>query len=450
MYSFWADALIYLKENLTAISFQTFIEPLYVHHIDEKADIVCFAWPNNEKLIYHVKDHYNQTIESAINRISDKKYRVVIKTESELNAANLDATHEVKPDDIDLKLEKLFNPRFNFDSFVVGKCNQFAHAVSLAVAESPGEVYNPLFIYGGSGLGKTHLMQAIGIHIIRNNPHARVLYVSSEMFTNELITSINEKKTRAFRNKYRKLDVLLIDDIQFLEGKEATQEEFFFTFDTLYQNKKQIVITSDRPPVDLKGLDDRLITRFGWNMVADVQRPDYETRIAILESFAKKKGIDVTDAVYEVLCLIAEKLTDNVRELEGAFNRVIAFSKLMNEDINAEGAKGILKDLIKNEDRSMLPEKIRFETARFYKVKVADIDSKKRNADIALPRMVAMYLIRNNTDLSFTDIGKLFGGRNHATVMHAIDKIEGMVIEEPDISRAVEAIMERVKISRHH
>ena len=445
MYSFWDRAREYIKGNLLPVSFQTFIEPLYVHHVDEDAGVVYFAWPDNASLIKHIKDRYLDTIHAAVNKEFGGTWRIVIKPDKEYKSDNDVGLPSGKiKGDTDLKLEKLFNPRFNFESFVVGKCNQFAHAVSLAAAETPGEVYNPLFIYGGSGLGKTHLIQAIGIHIIRKDPSKKVLYVSSEMFTNELITSINEKKTRTFRNKYRKLDVLLIDDIQFLEGKEATQQEFFHTFEALYQNNRQIVITSDRPPAELKGLDERLVTRFGGNMVADVQRPDYETRVAILESFAGRKGIEATPDVYEVLCLIAEKLTDNVRELEGAFNRVVAFSELMNEEINADNAKGILKDILKNDDRAILPEKIRIETARYYKVKTADMDSKKRSADITLPRMVAMYLIREKTDVSLNDIGKLFGGRNHATVIHAIEKMEKEIRENTQLKHAVESIEKKV------
>lgn len=442
-YSFWEDALEYLRDNLMQVSYQTFIEPLYVHHTEEDEGVVYLAWPQNDKLIDHVKNRYKDSIETAVNLTLDEKVRVVIKTERELNSASL-ADDSPDTDEMDLKLEKLFNPRFCFENFVVGKSNQFAYAVSLAVAETPGEVYNPLFIYGGSGLGKTHLMQAIGIHIVRRDPSAKVLYVSSEMFTNEMITSLSKKNPRAFRNKYRKLDVLLIDDIQFLEGKEATQEEFFHTFEALYQNSKQIVITSDRPPAELKDLDERLVTRFCWNMIADVKRPDYETRVAILESFAGKKGVEVTPDVYDVLCLIAGKLTDNVRELEGAFNRVVAFSKMLGEDINVDTASYILKDIIRDDDRALLPEKIRNEVARYYKVKKADMDSKKRSADITLPRMVAMYLIRENTDVSLTDIGKMFGGRNHATVIHSIEKIEKSIEADSEVRDAVDSIMKKL------
>ncbi|MBQ3371123.1 MAG: chromosomal replication initiator protein DnaA [Mogibacterium sp.] len=444
-YEFWEETLEYMRSSLMEVSFSTFVKPLYVHHVDEDAGVVFLAWPGNDQLIHHVKNRYLDKIESAINDNRKSKYRVTIKAEKELNRADPVETRENANDINKLKLEKLFNPRFSFENFVIGKSNQFAHAVSLAVAETPGEIYNPLFIYGDSGLGKTHLMQAIGLHIIRNNPSAKVLYTSSEMFTNELITSLNKKNPRLFRNKYRKLDVLLIDDIQFLEGKTATQEEFFHTFDELYQNNKQIVITSDRPPSELRGLDERLVTRFGWNMVADIQHPDYETRVAILEHFASKTGLEITQDVYDVLCLIAEKLSDNIRELQGAFNRVVAFSKMMDTEINVDTAKDILKDIFGKDSQAVMPERIRNEVARYYSVKKSDMDSGKRNADIAMPRMVAMYLIRENTDISFSNIGKLFGGRHYATVMHAVEKIEKAAKQDMKLQQDIKSIMEKVK-----
>jgi chromosomal replication initiator protein len=347
-----------------------------------------------------------------------------------------------------LNQEKLFNPRFNFENFVVGNSNKYAHAVSVAVAEAPGEIYNPLFIYGGSGLGKTHLMQAIGVHIIRNNPSTKVLYVSTEMFTNELITAINDNKTRSFRNKYRKVDVLLIDDIQFLQGKEATQEEFFHTFETLYQNNKQIVITSDCPPVSLKGLDERLRTRFSWNMIADIQPPDYETRVAILKNLAEKSDLEMTSDLYDVLCMIADQVKDNIRELEGAYNRVIGLSQLLNEKITVDNAKSILKDIIKDNEQAVAPERIRSTVANHYKIKIADMDSPKRNAEITLPRQVAMYLCRETTDLSLPKIGKLFGNRHYSTVIHAVEKIEDEMKYDEELRENVETIKAKLNIGR--
>ena len=416
----WGTTLNFLKEHNTELSYNTWLAPLRIHHIEEDSGIIYLAWPNQAKLISHINDHYLVQIENAINSSTNKKYRVVIKPDKDYEIKNIDTSRMKNP----LNQEKLFNPRFVFENFVVGNSNKYAHAVSVAVAESPGDIYNPLFIYGGSGLGKTHLMQAIGVHIIRNNPTSKVLYVSSEMFTNELITAINDGKTRTFRNKYRKLDVLLIDDIQFLQGKEATQEEFFHTFESLYQNNKQIVITSDCPPGSLKGLDERLRTRFSWNMIADIQPPDYETRVAILRNMAEKSEINIDGEVSDVLNLIANQVKDNIRELEGAYNRVIGLSQLLNDPITVDNARSILKDIIKDNEQAVAPERIRSLVANHYKIKIADMDSPKRNAEITLPRQVAMYLCREETDLSLPKIGKLFGNRHYSTVIHSIEKIE--------------------------
>ena len=436
----WGTTLNYLKANTTKLSYDTWISPLYIHHIEEEAGIIYLAWPNQAKLVNHLNDHYLNQIENALNSSLDKEYRVVIRQEKEYEISKIDTTRMKKSE----SQEKLFNPRFNFENFVVGNSNKYAHAVSVAVAEAPGDIYNPLFIYGGSGLGKTHLMQAIGVHIIRNNPSAKVLYVSTEMFTNELITAINDNKTRSFRNKYRKLDVLLIDDIQFLEGKEATQEEFFHTFEALYQNNKQIVITSDCPPVSLKGLDERLRTRFSWNMIADIQPPDYETRVAILKNFAERSDIEITPEVYDVLCLIADQVKDNIRELEGAFNRVVGLTQLLNEDINVDNAKNILKDVIQDNEQAVAPERIRLTVANHYKIKVSDMDSPKRNAEITLPRQVAMYLCRENTDLSLPKIGKLFGDRHYSTVIHAVEKIESQLKYDEELRENVDTIIAKL------
>lgn len=437
----WGTTLSYLKANTTNLSYDTWISPLYIHHIEEESGIIYLAWPNQAKLINHINDHYLNLIDNALNSSLDKKYRVVIRQEKEFDAAKIDTTRMKNS----LNQEKLFNPRFNFENFVVGNSNKYAHAVSVAVAEAPGDIYNPLFIYGGSGLGKTHLMQAIGVHIIRNNPSSKVLYVSAEMFTNELITAINDNKTRSFRNKYRKLDVLLIDDIQFLEGKEATQEEFFHTFEALYQNNKQIVITSDQSPVALKGLDERLRTRFSWNMIADIQPPDYETRVAILKNFADKSNIEITDDVYNVLCFIADQVKDNIRELEGAYNRVVSFSQLLHEKITIENARNILKDIVKDNEQAVAPERIRSTVANHYKIKLSDIDSPKRNAEITLPRQVAMYLCRETTDLSLPKIGKLFGNRHYSTVIHAVEKIEEQLKYDDELRENIDTI--KVKLN---
>ena len=432
----WTTTLKFLEANTTPLSYNTWITPLSIHHIEEEAGIIYLAWKDDSKLISHVNNNYLPLIENAVNKGLDKKYRIVIKQEKDYETAKIDTTRMKNP----LNQEKLFNPRFNFENFVVGSSNKYAHAVSVAVAESPGDVYNPLFIYGGSGLGKTHLMQAIGVHIIRNNPETKVLYVTTEMFANELITAINENKTKSFKNKYRKVDVLLIDDIQFLEGKEATQEEFFHTFEALYQNNKQIVITSDCPPVELKGLDERLRTRFSWNMIADIQKPDYETRVAILKSFAEKSNLEIDSDFYEVLCFIADQIKDNIRELEGAYNRVVGFSQLLNEKITVDNAKNILKDIVKDNEQAVAPERIRSTVANYFKIKISDIDSPKRNAEITLPRQIAMYLCRENTDLSLPKIGKMFGNRHYSTVIHAVEKIENEIKYDEELKEHINNI----------
>lgn len=440
----WGTTLNFLKANTTDLTYNTWIAPLYIHKIEEEAGIIYLAWNNQPNLIEHINQHYLQQIENAINNSLDKKYRAIIKHEKEYEVSKIDTTTKKKS----LNQEKLFNPRFNFENFIVGNSNKYAHAVSVAVAENPGNIYNPLFIYGGSGLGKTHLMQAIGVHIIRNNPSAKVLYVSSEMFTNEMISAINDNKTRLFRNKYRKLDVLLIDDIQFLEGKDATQEEFFHTFEALYQNNKQIVITSDCPPVSLKGLDERLRTRFSWNMIADIQPPDYETRVAILKNLVKKSNIEMTESLYQVICFIAEQVKDNIRELEGAYNRVIGLSQLLREDITIASAKNILKDIIRDNDQAIAPERIRTIVAQHFKVKLADIDSPKRNAEITLPRQIAMYLCRLTTDLSLNNIGKLFGNRHYSTVIHAVEKITKDLNNDEELKTHLEIINSKLQAKK--
>lgn len=437
----WGTTLNFLKDNNTSLSYNTWLAPLTIHHIEEDAGIIYLAWPNQAKLITHINDHYLPQIENAINSSTDKKYKVVIKPDKEYEIAKIDTSRMKNT----FNQEKLFNPRFNFENFIVGNSNKYAHAVSVAVAESPGDIYNPLFIYGGSGLGKTHLMQSIGVQIIRNNPETKVLYVSSEMFTNEYITAIKENKTRVFRNKYRKLDVLLIDDIQFIEGKEQTQEEFFHTFESLYHNNKQIVITSDCPPVSLKGLDERLRTRFSWNMIADIQPPDYETRVAILRNLAEKSDIEVTGEVSDVLSLIADQVKDNIRELEGAYNRVVGLSQLLNEPITVDNARSILKDIIKDNEQAVAPERIRSIVANHYKIKIADMDSPKRNAEITLPRQVAMYLCREETDLSLPKIGKIFGNRHYSTVIHAVEKIEEQLKYDEILYENVETIRAKLQ-----
>ncbi|MDP8258967.1 MAG: chromosomal replication initiator protein DnaA [Candidatus Aadella gelida] len=315
-----------------------------------------------------------------------------------------------------------FNPNYTFDNFVVGSSNRFAHAASLAVCEKLSKVYNPLFLYGGVGLGKTHLMQALGQEVLRHSPKARVLYISSEEFTNQLITAIRTKSTPKFRATYRNtVDVLLIDDIQFIAGKESTQEEFFHTFNALHNAHKQIVLCSDRSPQDIKDLEERLISRFAWGLIADIQLPDFETRIAIMEKKSETESIKVPK---EVLYFLAEHVKTNIREMEGALIRVVAYAKLTNSVMSVPLAKEVLKGMISAEEKKITIDLIQGVVSDFFSIPKEDMKTKKRSRSLAYPRQLAMFLSRELTDFSLPDIGRSFGGRDHTTVLHAFDKIK--------------------------
>ncbi|MCR4399133.1 MAG: chromosomal replication initiator protein DnaA [Firmicutes bacterium] len=337
----------------------------------------------------------------------------------------------------------LLNPRYTFDTFVVGPSNRFAHAAALAVAEAPARAYNPLFVYGGVGLGKTHLMQAIGDHVLRNNPTAKVLYVSTETFTNELILAIRDRTTFAFRNKFRNIDVLLIDDIQFLAGKEGTQEEFFHTFDALHQANKQIVISSDRPAREIATLEERLRTRFEWGLTCDIQPPDLETRVAILRKKAYSENLSVP---LDVLQYIATQIETNIRELEGALIRVVAYSSLTTRPMDLDMAVEVLKDVIPAaRPRQVTIELIQNVVATHYGLDLDDLKEKRRTRNVAFPRQVAMYLARELTDASLPRIGEIFGGRDHTTVIHACEKISRQLASDQGLVYTLELLTQKIK-----
>jgi len=334
------------------------------------------------------------------------------------------------------------NSKYTFESFVVGNSNRFAHAACYAVGESPSKAYNPLFIYGGVGLGKTHLMQAIGHHILSKNLSTSVMYVSSEQFTNELISSIKDDNTAGFRNKYRSIDVLLIDDIQFLAGKERTQEEFFHTFNTLYESNKQVVISSDRPPRNIPTLEDRLRSRFEWGLITDIQPPDLETRTAILRKKAQLENLNIP---YDILDYLANCIESNIRELEGALVRLVAYSTLTNKPLNMNTASEALKDILP----PPRPKKITIETIQktvssYYGLNVSDLLSKKRNKQLVFPRQIAMYLCRKLTDASYPQIGEQFGGRDHTTVLHANAKIEKEIKENNELNKILNELCKKI------
>lgn len=440
MKSIWNQVLEIIEEQTTSVSFNTWFKPIRMHNMDKNLKIV-YLETDEEFIVKILKTRYLQLIESSFKTVTGEDYRVVVKLTSDYDQQKEESPAE-KPVLMDPKLrkQKIFNPRYTFDNFVVGNSNKYAQAAALAVAESPSEAYNPLFIYGGSGLGKTHLMNAIGIYLLEHNENLNVLYVSSEMFTNEFIKALGENKTREFKNKYRKVDVLLIDDIQFLEGKETMQEEFFHTFNSLYDLNKQIVISSDRAPNKLDKLEERLRSRFMWNLIADLQPADYETRVAILMKKAENANVEVTDNIYEVICLIAENIKDNIRELEGAFDRIIGFSTLMDEEIDKTFAKRILKDILQNSGSSPTPEKIKTIVSRYFHIKVSDMESAKRTNNIAFPRQIAMYLCRELTDYSLPKIGNLFGGRHYTTVIHACEKIQHEISNNESVKEIITSL----------
>jgi len=335
------------------------------------------------------------------------------------------------------------DPKYTFSSFVVGKGNQLADAACKAVSENPARIYNPLFLYGGVGLGKTHLMQAIGNAVREKNPHARIHFLSSEEFTNELIGAIQHGKTLDFKRKYRTVDVLLIDDIQFLAGKESTQEEFFHTFNALYDAHKQVVMTSDRPPNEIRMIEERLLSRFQWGLVADIQPPDLETRVAILRSKAERDGVHLPE---DVALLIAENVRSNIRELEGSLIRLTAFANLTKTEICVDLVNQVLRDFIRPEaQRRIEPSGIIKATADYFSISVESLKGKRRTNVIVVPRQVAMYLCRILTERPLTDIGKAFGGRDHTTVLYACDRVKDMMENDHEIRRAVGDIQEQLK-----
>ena len=445
----WDSVLEIIKENTTPISFETWIKPLKIRKIDNSLNIVYIeltSQKGKDLIISTIKNRYLTYLQNAFKTVLNEEYRVVLKDSDEYDKEEIKKNPvKVTPPKRELNKQKIFNPKFNFDNFVVGGSNKYAHAAALAVAESPSETYNPLFIYGGSGLGKTHLMHAIGIHLLEKNSNMNVLYVSSEMFTNELIKALQEQKMNEFKSKYRKADVLLIDDIQFIEGKESTQEEFFYTFNTLYDSNRQIIISSDRAPNKLVSLDDRLKSRFQWNLIADIQPPDYETRVAILMKKAENLRIEVDADLYDVICMIAERVKDNIRELEGAFTRLVSFSQLLNEKVDKAFAKRVLKDILNNSEISVTPEKIKKKVANYYNIKVSDLESAKKTNNIAFPRQVAMYLIREMTDKSLPQIGRFFGNRHHTTVKYACEKIEEDIKSDETLKNVIENLKEEIK-----
>lgn len=438
----WERALGILEKELAKPSFETWIKT--AQPVDLEDSTLVIAVPN-ELARDWVENRYRKLIEKTISTVAGTTWSVRLvanegNPQREKSKPQAPASEKKTPSRNQKEIAAVgLNPRYNFETFVVGNSNRFAHAAAMAVAESPARAYNPLFIYGGVGLGKTHLMHAIGHYVQNLYPYSKVMYVTSEKFTNDLINSIREDKNTEFRNQYRTIDVLLVDDIQFLAGKERTQEEFFHTFNALYEANKQIVISSDRPPKEIPTLEDRLRSRFEWGLITDIQAPDLETRIAILR---KKASLENLELANEVLVYICKQIPSNIRELEGALIRVVAYSTLTNSPITMSLAQEALRDIVPQRRTSALNiDQIQEVVARYFHLDTEEMKAKKRTRAISLPRQVAMYLSRELTDSSLPRIGEAFGGRDHTTVIHACEKVQETMQEDQGFQRTIQEII---------
>ena len=426
-----------LKPEVTKISYDTWILPLDIRSID--GDNIVFTTISEFQKDF-IENKYRSLIFNTLRYITNKDWTFSVidlsKEEQNDEVVIKDNTNSRAPEEVEINKSTL-NPKYTFETFIVGNSNRFAHAAALAVGNEPGKAYNPLFLYGGVGLGKTHLMHAIGNRILENNNKTNVLYVTSEKFTNQLINAIKDNKNEVFRNKYRSIDVLLIDDIQFIAGKERVQEEFFHTFNSLYEDGKQIIISSDKPPRDIQFLEDRLKSRFEWGLLADISCPDYETRLAILRKKAQDENILIDDFI---LSDIANKIDSNIRELEGVFNKIVARASLIHSPITIELAENIINEFKYESEKVISCDFIKETVAKYFSINKDDLSGNKRSNDIAFPRQIAMYLCREIANMSFPQIGVDFGGRDHSTVMHACKKIEKEVKEKNNTKLIVDSV----------
>ncbi|HEX7181734.1 MAG TPA: chromosomal replication initiator protein DnaA [Thermoanaerobaculia bacterium] len=418
----WSLLQKQLQQELDREEFATWFLPLKVRK-DEPDRLVLLA--PNSRFLHTLEESYRPTVDRAVAGLGGRAFEVLFLLEEE---------EEVPPSDA-LPAPAHLNPKYEFKTFVVGKSNEFAHAAAKAVAENPSQSYNPLFLYGGVGLGKTHLLHAIGHEILRSRPHLRVLYLVAEQFVNELINSIRFDRMPAFRERYRTIDVLLIDDVQFLANKERTQEEFFHTFNTLYTSQKQIILSSDSSPRNIPTLEERLRSRFEWGLIADIQPPDLETKVAILQRKAYLEDVHLPDEVAE---FIAQQVKSNIRELEGLLNRVIAYSSLTGKPMSPALARETLKDILPEEGKKPNAGDIIKAVARHYDLKISEIKSKSNSQQVVFPRKVAMYLLRRLSEISYPEIGKLFNDKHHSTVMYAVRDIEDRRAKDPDLDRILQ------------
>jgi chromosomal replication initiator protein len=476
----WNDILHAVEKRLNRQSFETWIRPIHFEGFDEAGHVLYLRAPNHVVKDW-VSSNYSDVLDASLSEVNMTEYELNWTIEEESQTPNLMVVKDDDLGDVELKaesspnsskngssslfslleaaesdgltpgattfvdiepLENSLNPKCSFGTFVVGSCNQFAHAAALAVAEAPGKTYNPLYIYGGVGLGKTHLMHAVGHAIKERNRYLRLSYISAERFMNELINAIRYDKTQTFREKYRSIDVLLMDDIQFMAGKERTQEEFFHTFNALYDGQKQIVITSDCPPREIPTLEERLHSRFEWGLIADIEPPDLETKVAILKRKADLDGVTLPD---DVAFFIASKVKSNIRELEGSLVRLIAISSLRGLPISKMLAQDAIRNIAEDDQPvGITIEQIQRTVSAHYKLRVDDLKSKNNSRQIAVPRQVAMYLCKRLTKHSFPEIGREFGGKHHTTVIHSVEKIEALVSKDQNFHRVVSDIMDNL------
>ena len=439
----WNQVLERLRSSLDADEYEKWFAP--TSYLGEKGDQIDVRVPDG-RFVDVIAERFGGEIRETLDDLGSESTRVHFVADSATLDSKSDSTAEVAPKpgpvtETDIPISR-FNPRYTFDTFVVGNSNQLAYAASQSIAENPSGSFNPLFIYGGAGLGKTHLIQAIGHKIHTSRQDARVVYMSADNFVTDLITSIRYDRMASFRDRYRSVDALLLDDIQFLAGKERTQQEFFHTFNALYESQKQIVFTSDAPPRDMPNLEERLRSRFEWGLIADIQPPDIETKVAILRKKAEERSIEMPN---DVSLFIAERVRSNVRELEGHLNRVAAFSSLTGHDIDMDLTKEALRDLLAKENKPITPQEILKLVATHYGIKLSDLKSKSNARPIAYPRQVAMYLCKRLTDLSYPEIGKLFNNKHHSTVIYSVEKIDKLRSEDPSVDNTVEMLLKQFR-----
>lgn len=441
---YWQKILSIIRTKLNKPSFDTWFKATKAIKFTDTQLLITGP---NFFIVNWLEENFTNFVSSIVLREMGNQVNVKFITEEEATQTEIEAMNlQISPTRVaiyDEPTSNMLNPKYKFDTFVIGSNNRFAHAASLAVAEAPAKAYNPLFLYGGVGLGKTHLMHAIGHYILEHNPTNRVVYTTSEKFMNEFINAIRDNHGENFRNKYRNIDILLIDDIQFLAGKEQTQEEFFHTFNALHTDNKHIVLSSDRPPKEIETLEERLRSRFEWGLITDIQPPDLETRIAILRKKAKADNLNIPN---EAMIYIANQINTNIRELEGALTRIVAFSTMTNQDITTHLAAEALKDLIpSSRPKTITIQDIQHRVGNFYGLKMEDFKARKRTRAIAFPRQIAMYLSRELTNYSLPKIGEAFGGRDHTTVIHAYDKITQHLQEDQELYQIVQDLINKIK-----